>query len=341
MSLATASMTKNAGPPAPMRANTMNLSNALVQNCFSNHDLSNMVFAQKAYGLATANTCSVIQPLKLHMPSVSQLAHENRSSLSSIDPLSLVQAAAQNVYMTPSLPAVDMFVLPSTNAQQEDNTKSDVVKVSYTSAEDLADALFPTTEKQHKVTTQLRNQDKHLRALSQHRKLVHDGLLDHKEQLQSLGQHREMVHAGLIDHRNVLRDVHKSVSLADEGLRDHKTHIEQLRNDNAMSQKRLKDISVGVEDLTKQFEMLRKDTDLKTQSINNEVRELKNGMNIHTKALADQHSEIDNMKFTHAALENTQANTAKEISSLSRSLSARVTNVDLIPPRRPEAFRRQ
>jgi len=340
MSLATASMTKNAGPPAPMRASTMIPNNPLVQNCFSSHDLSNMVFAQKAYGLATANPCSVLQqPLKLTMPSTAHLAHDNK--FSSIDALSLAHAAAQNVYMTPSLPAVDMFVLPSTNAQQESNTKSDVVKVSYTSAEDLADALFPTSEKHQKVTTQLRNQDKHLRALSQHRKLMHDGLLDHKERLQSLGQHREMVHAGLIDHRNVLRDVHKSVSLADEGLRDHKTHIEQLRNDNAMSQKRLKDITVGVEDLTKKFEKLRKDTQVHTQSINDEVRELKNGMNIHTKALADHHSEIDNMKSTHAALENTQASTAKEISSLSRSLSTRVTNVEFMPPRRPEPFRRQ
>jgi hypothetical protein len=71
--------------------------------------------------------------------------------------------------------------------QSSSDSKQDVVKVSYTSAQDLAEALFPTGAPANTdIDAQLERHSAHIDDLSEHRELVHEALLDHRDKVQQL-----------------------------------------------------------------------------------------------------------------------------------------------------------
>lgn len=259
-------MTKNAEPAASTvskRAGGLHPMNPFSAHDFSNsscasHDFANLAFAQKAYGLAsTSFPAPALQQLKLTMPlSVVQNAHlhDRLSSMSSVDALCLAQAAAQQSQLAREnlLPAIDMFVLPNTSAQQnvenaQNGSKTDVVKVAYTSAEDLADALFPTTEAQQKASARMHRQDKHIRALSDHSTLVHEGLMDHTKHIRELSQHRTLVHDGLMDHTKHIRALSKHRALVHEGLIDHRNQVQNLHTQGQITNEQVKKLQTRAE----------------------------------------------------------------------------------------------
>ena len=145
-----------------------------------------------------------------------------------------------------------MFVLPNTSAQQnvenaQNGSKTDVVKVAYTSAEDLADALFPTTEAQQKASARMHRQDKHIRALSDHSTLVHEGLMDHTKHIRELSQHRTLVHDGLMDHTKHIRALSKHRALVHEGLIDHRNQVQNLHTQTQITNEQVKKLHTRAE----------------------------------------------------------------------------------------------
>jgi hypothetical protein len=153
-------------------ANNAFVNIAFASHAFANNAFDNNVFANNAFAShAFANKCMLAQnlpPLKLAMPSLAHLQTsgvDKLSHLSSMDALCLTQAGNTVQFaQQEALPAVDMIVLSNTSATQ--NTNCDVVKVSYTSAEDLADTLLSTSEATHQMNSRLDSHEKHIKNLS-------------------------------------------------------------------------------------------------------------------------------------------------------------------------------
>ena len=188
-------------------------------------------------------------------------------------------------------PAVDMLVLPSaeSSAAQGVNKNQDVVKVSYTSAEDLAEALFPTGSA---ATGD-----------------VHEVLERHGDDIEDLTNHRELVHEALLDHRDQVQGLHKTVQqmrsgikLADSGLMDHKLHIQNLKASNASM---LRQIDAHAKQLAEVK------TEIKSLHAGNKSMDL--GLKAHAKAFELQNQSI-------SALSTKQSAVSKDVASLSQTL---------------------
>lgn len=104
-----------------------------------------------------------------------------------------------------TLPRVDMQIVPAAEPAK------DAVRVTFSSAEDLADALFPTAAADVGL---------------------HSRLEQHQSELADLNAHHELVSEALHDHKDEIRKLHSTMSLADEGLVDHKKHLRQLKTAN-------------------------------------------------------------------------------------------------------------
>jgi len=188
-------------------------------------------------------------------------------------------------------PAVDMLVLPSgeSSAAQGVNKQQDVVKVSYTSAEDLAEALFPTG--------------------SATAGDVHGLLERHGDDIEDLTSHRELVHEALLDHRDQVQGLHKTVQqmrsgikLADTGLMDHKGHIQKLKASNVSVLKQLDAHAKELSEVKREIRSLQaghKSMDL--------------GLKAHAKAFEMQSQSI-------SALSTKQSAVSKDVASLSQTL---------------------
>jgi hypothetical protein len=209
-------------------------------------------------------------------------------------------------------PAVDMLVLPSgeSSAAQGVNTQQDVVKVSYTSAEDLAEALFPTG--------------------SAATGNVHEVLERHGDDIEDLTSHRELVHEALLDHRDQVQGLHKTVQqmrsgikLADSGLMDHKLHIQNLKASNASMlrqidahAKQLAEVKTEIKSLhagNKSMDLGLKAhaTEIKSLHAGNKSMDL--GLKAHAKAFELQNQSI-------SALSTKQSAVSKDVASLSQTL---------------------
>ncbi len=83
------------------------------------------------------------------------------------------------------MPAVDMLVLPKHDAAQE-STEAEV-KVVYTSAEDLAESLFPTsTGEANDLQSQMSRHAADIEDLSDIQELVREALLEHRDQMRAM-----------------------------------------------------------------------------------------------------------------------------------------------------------
>jgi hypothetical protein len=189
-------------------------------------------------------------------------------------------------------PAVDMLVLPSGEAcavQSSSDIKQDLVKVSFTSAQDLAEALFPTSSPATcDMDAKLERHDAHIHDLSEHRELVHEALLDHRDKVQEL-------HA-------TVSQVRDGMSLADRGLLDHKKHIRELKSSNSAA---LQKIDAHAKQLSKI------ESDIKQLSSSNKSMDL--GLKAHTKAIDLQNSSLSTLATKQDAV-------SKDVASLSNSL---------------------
>ena len=205
-----------------------------------------------------------------------------------------------------------MLVLPSgeSSAAQGVNTQQDVVKVSYTSAEDLAEALFPTG--------------------SAATGNVHEVLERHGDDIEDLTSHRELVHEALLDHRDQVQGLHKTVQqmrsgikLADSGLMDHKLHIQNLKASNASMlrqidahAKQLAEVKTEIKSLhagNKSMDLGLKAhaTEIKSLHAGNKSMDL--GLKAHAKAFELQNQSI-------SALSTKQSAVSKDVASLSQTL---------------------
>ena len=142
-------------------------------------------------------------------------------------------------YSTAAMPSVDMLVLPKQKAEEtHDKTQaSDCdVQVSYTSAEDLANVLFPThSAVDSEVRSLLQQLNSEVDDLNEHRELVHDALTDHKRNISKMvkthaGFNSEFkeIDAGLKDHQSHIRDLHTHTARALKQLKSHEKHINEL-----------------------------------------------------------------------------------------------------------------
>ena len=214
-------------------------------------------------------------------------------------------------------PAVDMLVLPSGNSCPEARRDDDSVKVSYTSAEELADALFPTE-------------------LASGRDL-HAQLADHSQHLEELSDHRELVHTALLDHRDKVNELNEKAEMVDEGLLDHRKHISQLRSQSADVLKRIGAQENALSKLQKDMQSLNNSCKsnnvvlgmhaeglaaLKAQNkeLTAQGKEFDRGLRSHSACLDLQNSGLKSLTAKHEALSSTQLQVKEEISSLSKTL---------------------
>jgi hypothetical protein len=191
-------------------------------------------------------------------------------------------------------PAVDMLVLPSGDAcavQSSSDSKQDVVKVSYTSAQDLAEALFPTGAPANTdIDAQLERHSAHIDDLSEHRELVHEALLDHRDKVQQL-------HA-------TVSQVRDGMNLADRGLMDHKKHIRDLKSSNSAA---LQKIDAHAKQLSKI------ESDIKMLSSSHKSMDM--GLKAHAKVFELQNSTLHTLATKQDAV-------SKDVASLSKTLQS-------------------
>jgi SMC interacting uncharacterized protein involved in chromosome segregation len=133
-----------------------------------------------------------------------------------------------------------MLVLPKQKAEEtHDKTQASAdcdVKVSYTSAEDLANVLFPThSAVDCEVRSLLHQLNSEVDDLSEHRELVHDALTDHKRHITKMNKTHagfnsefKEIDAGLKDHQSHIRDLHTHTARALKQLKSHEKHINEL-----------------------------------------------------------------------------------------------------------------
>jgi hypothetical protein len=196
-------------------------------------------------------------------------------------------------------PAVDMLVLPSNDSCAVQDSKNDVVKVAYTSAEDLADALFPTSVA---ASSDLNSQ-----------------LARHDADIDKLSDHRELVHEALLDHRDKVNQLHESVGLVDEGLLDHRKHIKQLRSQSSSALKRIDAHDQALSRLQQDVKSLsRLQHDVKTLS--DTTKSMDKGLKTHATCLELQNKGLQSLSTSHDTLASAQSKVSQEVSNLSKSL---------------------
>jgi len=201
------------------------------------------------------------------------------------------QTMAQAYGAWPAAPSVDMLVLPSASATTAPaaDRQQDVVKVSYTSAEDLAEVLFPTSSSaSDTVSEQLERHGADIHDLSTHSELVHEALLDHRDNVHNL--------------RKSMEHVHTTLKTTDVGLLDHKKHIQELKSSHSNA---LRQLNAHSQQLTEMK------SEIKTLVASNKAMDL--GLKAHTSVF-DQHNEAIQ------ALSTKQSAVAAEVASLSKTL---------------------
>jgi hypothetical protein len=324
MSLATASMTKNADstPQQPRAWPSASITSSQLPP----------IYMAKAWPNHAANTATCMDKLGL----VSSMALAPAAPVSmSLSPQQWPQAWTQlsapaQLWPQAQMPAVDMMVLPCNDSAQE--SKADVVKVSYTSAEDLADALFPinntVASEMHVQMLQHKNE---LEDLSSHRELVHEALLDHRDQVQglkstvtNLSKHHKLVHDALLDHKDSLVNLHSTVSLVDEGLRDHKKHIQTQAANNGSVLKTLREQGTVLAKLEGEVKALSAKSKTTIEQ-NNAITKLQNDVRALHKTSDDMHDGLQtHKKFleNHAQDINMLAESCQNLGSVCSSMSS-------------------
>ena len=215
------------------------------------------------------------------------------------------------------LASVDMLVLPEAAPAVHHKAATDSpaeVKVTFSSAEDMAEALFSAKAKAEDKAG--------LESLYTHKQQAHEALLEHKDVLKSLHSHKTLVHEALLDHRDQIRDV-------DAGLLDHQQHLQRLCEFESGTKSKLAAVSAEVQALQKQVQKLSQD-----------AGNFHNGLQTHTRVLEEHagtlksHSRLhDNVSKLSQSLGGASAAVEDRVRELQRSLKETQTQVLALKPR--------
>jgi predicted nucleic acid-binding Zn-ribbon protein len=330
MSLATHAMTKNdPKDPPPMNRNA----------CMNGLVLHN-IFKPSAFG-----------PAEAQFPTHALFAHGQQwGQPSPLQPWT--------PYSTAAMPSVDVLVLPRQKAEETNDKKqaSDCdVQVSYTSAEDLANVLFPTHSA---VDSEVRSLSQQLNSdvddLNAHRELVHDALTDHKKHITKVNktnagfksEFKEM-DAGLKDHQSHIRDLHANTTRALKQLQAHEQHINELHSSvkslhasgaGSDMKKQVSALTASVQKLESRFNTHALGVAEKVDSVQRKVESVSRsnadmhlGLQTHTTHINKHARELNTLADSIARVDRL-ASAAKDTSL--RSSAAQVDFTLLAPRRR-------
>lgn len=229
------------------------------------------------------------------------------------------QPSAEPVQMA----SVDMLVLPETTAAQPKASANSPaeVKVTFSSAEDLADALFPQQTK----TETSASVDRH----------THDALLDHRDHLRALNSHKDFVHEALLEHRQEILNVRNNMSDVDAGLVDHRDHLRSMKQKAKQNESKIAEISAQVQALQKQMSSLASsnlprgsENELRrlqeqVAKLNKSAENFDQGLRTQKQVLDEHASSIKSHSRLHDALGHEMQSTRASVSKLSQSLESR------------------
>lgn len=219
--------------------------------------------------------------------------------------------------------SVDMLVLPETTAAQSKASASSPaeVKVTFSSAEDLAEALFP---RQTKTGTEA--------SVNQH---THEALMDHRDHLRTLNQHKDFVHEALLEHRKEILNVRSDISDVDAGLVDHRDHLRSMRQKAEQNDSKLVKISADVQALQRQMSSLAgsnlpRSSEKELRRLQEQVAKLNQnagdfdqGLRTQKQVLDEHARSIQSHSRLHDALGHEMQSTRATVSKLSQSLEGR------------------
>ena len=230
-------------------------------------------------------------------------------------------------YSTAAMPSVDVLVLPKQQqaAQTKEQTQASAdcdVKVSYTSAEDLANVLFPT---HGAADSQVRLQQLHsdVNDLSEHRELVHDALEDHKRHLENLKQRHDDFESDILeiddnleDHKRHIGELNKmhanlqsEFQEMDHGLKDHQSHIRDIQENTAKALKQLKAHEKHIGELSRSVQCLHSsagssDMTKQVSTLEANTRKLESQFTAHASSVAEKvdsvHRQVDRLSRSQA-----------------------------------------
>ena len=258
-------------------------------------------------------------------------------------------------YSTAAMPSVDVLVLPKQQqaAQTKEQTQASAdcdVKVSYTSAEDLANVLFPT---HGAADSQVRLQQLHsdVNDLSEHKDLVHEALLDHQQNLRNLKQRRDDFESDILEIDDNLKDhtrhigklnkmhanMQSELNEMDHGLTDHQSNIRDIQENTAKALKQLKQHEQQIDELSRSVKCLHSSTG--SSDVQKQVSTLHKQVDRLTRSQADMHlglethtKYIDKHALQLNTLDNSLAIAVKD--TCLKSSAAQVDFTVLAPRRR-------
>ena len=274
-------------------------------------------------------------------------------------------------YSTAGMPSVDMLVLPKpepTNEQRHESTDSDL-KVSYTSAVDLANALFPThTTTEGHVHSRLEQLDADIGSLSGHRDQMEEGLLNHKQELINLGTgHKffkdelQAMDEGLGNHTAVLKELQKSSVDVLKRLKKHQTDLDVLASQVALTQasgagkdvnmqmselkattkKQMAEIVANTEKLHSRFrshanEMAEQVDSVKkkVEGLNRSHQEVHRGLQQHTSSIDSHTLELNSLNVKNIASNAHVARLSSAVQNTSARPPSAVVDFAVLAPRR-------
>lgn len=249
------------------------------------------------------------------------------------------------------LPSVDVNVVAHEAAAEPP------VVVTFNSAEDLADVLFPVPAREledwkdhkNKVHEGLVQHKQVLEDLHTHKASMHEGLLQHKDVLQDLHTHKNLTHEGLLQHKDVLEDLHTHKQLVHEGLLQHRDLLQQLTSqDDSLSstvgtlKKSVQAQHIGLQDHAENIHMLVQDKaqtqstlqglqrkidqlSIQSEKLSIQSEKLDGGLKLHTKVLDSHAYAMQNLQKTRSTEDYKTQNAdllqlRKDVSVLSKSL---------------------
>jgi len=199
-------------------------------------------------------------------------------------------------YSAEPFASVDMLVLPETAHAVQTKPSTDgpaEVKVTFSSAEDMAEALFSAKAKTHE----------------------HAGL-------ESLYTHKERAHEALLEHRDEIRNM-------DSGLRDHQQHLNRLCEFESGAKSRLATVSAEVRALQKQVDKLNQDAASFDSGLQTHTRVLED----HTGTLKSHARLYDDVSKLSQSLGGASAAVESRVNNMQQSVKQIQAQVQALKPR--------
>jgi predicted nucleic acid-binding Zn-ribbon protein len=217
-----------------------------------------------------------------------------------------------------TIPPVDIEVLATPDPVTQQNTK-----VAWTSAEQLADAIFPSN----------------LDHVADSIKPLHEGLLDHKSSIEKLHHgalnHKteiESLHHGVLNHKTEIESLHHGVLNHNTeienlhlGVLNHKTEIESLHMATASKKNDIENLHVGVLNHRDEIQELWKSKKSLSSMINKQQQHTATHNMLHSAheaKLASLKNTVTATKESASALESLTKNHASLLKTHTETLNS-------------------